>query len=121
MLNYDIGKYGESIAIDYLKSNGYRILNMNFRCKLGEIDIISLYNDIIVFTEVKSRFSRNYGNPCDCVNYKKQKRIITTAEYYISKNSRHNYFFRFDVIEVFFNTKKDTYNINHITDAFRLN
>ena len=78
MKNYNkaIGKYGESIARDFLINNGYKILNMNYRNRYGEIDIISIKNDIIIFCEVKSRYTNSFGNPIEAVTYYKQKQII---------------------------------------------
>lgn len=120
MLNCSIGKYGETLALNFLKNSNYLILTKNFRCKKGEIDIICKYNDIIVFIEVKTRYSNTFGTASSSVNFIKQNKIINVSKYYLQKNNLFNYFIRFDVIEVFLNTKKDTYDINHIPDAFRL-
>lgn len=67
--NKAIGTYGESIARDFLVNNGYRILDMNFRNKFGEIDIISFKDDLIVFCEIKSRYTNSFGNPIESVTY----------------------------------------------------
>ena len=60
--NIEIGKFGEKIAANHLKRNGYRILENNFRCKFGEIDIIALHRDTMVFVEVKTRKNNLFGN-----------------------------------------------------------
>lgn len=121
MFNCDIGKHGENIAINYLSQNNYKIIDSNFRNKTGEIDIICKTKDIIVFVEVKTRYSDSFGKGCSSVNFIKQKNIINVAKYYISINKLYSYFIRFDVIDISLNIKKDGYNINHIIDAFRLN
>ncbi|WP_066893808.1 YraN family protein [Clostridium nigeriense] len=118
--NKDIGDYGENLALDYLNRNDYDILYKNFRIRNGEIDIICKFKDIIVFIEVKSRYSYNFGFPSEAVTYLKQKQIINISKYFLLKNKLFNYNCRFDVIEVYFNKNNNLYNINHIKDAFRL-
>lgn len=113
----EIGNFGESITEEYLIKSGYRILERNFYCRIGEIDIIAENNNFICFIEVKTRHKSLFGNPCEAVNKKKQIRIIKTAEFYILKNTLFSSYFRFDVIEVFLD--KESYNINHIKNAFQ--
>jgi putative endonuclease len=120
--NKEIGNLGENIAADYLIKKQHTILERNFLCKIGEIDIISFdkKNNCICFIEVKTRYNRLYGNPCECVTLYKQNIILKVAQYYIIKKHLYNVNFRFDVIEVFLNTKNTSYKINFISDAFRL-
>lgn len=117
--NKDIGNYGEDLSCKYLKSEGYYILCRNFRNRGGEIDIICRKNDLIVFLEIKSRYSYNYGSPIEAITYSKQKQIIKLCKYYAYINKLINFNFRFDVIEVLFNKDNNLFSINHITDAFR--
>lgn len=119
--NKDIGNLGEELSVKYLKNNNYRILNKNFRCKGGEIDIITIKNSIISFVEVKSRFFTSFGNPIESITYSKQLKIINSAKFYIFKNNLYSYNIRFDVIEIIFDLNSTNYTINHIKDAFRLN
>lgn len=118
--NKDIGDYGETLAESYLISIGFTILNKNFKCKLGEIDLICREGSYIVFVEVKSRYSTQFGTPADSVTYKKQKKIFKTAQFYIMKYVLHNNNFRFDVIEIILNSSDDSYNISLIKNAFQL-
>lgn len=118
--NKDIGNYGENLALDYLNKNDYDILCKNFRTRNGEIDIICKFKDIIVFIEVKSRYSYTFGFPSEAVTYLKQKQIINLSKYFLIKNKLLNYNCRFDVIEVCFNNNDNLYNINHLEDAFRI-
>lgn len=117
--NKDIGNYGEELALTYLKDRGYRIISRNFRNKYGEIDLICKLKDLLIFIEVKSRFSSLYGSPLEAVTYFKQKQILKLCKLYIMKNNLYNLNCRFDVIEIYFNINNDLYSINHIIDAFR--
>ena len=121
MKNYNkaIGKYGESIARDFLINNGYKILDMNYRNRYGEIDIKSIKNDIIIFCEVKSRYTNSFGNPIEAVTYYKQKQIIKLSEMYLLYEKYNNYNVRYDVIEVNFNKLNNNFKVNHIKDSFR--
>lgn len=111
----EIGIFGETLAYNYLLENGYDILERNFRVKVGEIDIIAQKNDIIIFVEVKARSNNNYGFPYESVDFRKQKKIIRTAQNYINLKKLNNYQYRFDIIEVFLKLNN---KINHIQNAF---
>lgn len=106
-----IGKLGEDLAVIYLKRIGYKILERNFRCRVGEVDIIAKDVEEIVFIEVKTRTNNTYGEPSEAVDYIKKEHIIKTANYYLYKNKLYNKSIRFDVIEVFLSNK---FHINHI-------
>ena len=118
--NKDIGNFGEELSIKYLEDNNYKVLDKNFRCKSGEIDIITLKNSIISFIEVKSRFFTSFGNPIESITYSKQLKIINSAKFYIFKNNLYNFNIKFDAIEIIFDLNSTNYTINHIEDAFRL-
>ena len=117
--NKNIGTYGEELATDYLKNNNHIILTNNFRIKKGEIDIISRIEDIIVFTEVKTRYTNLYGTPMEGVTFSKQNTIKLVASYFIYKNNLYNCNVRFDVIEINLNYYNNDFKINHLNDAFR--
>lgn len=117
--NKAIGHYGEDIASKFLSDKGYVILDRNFRNRFGEIDIICKHKNIIIFFEIKSRYTSSYGNPMESVTYYKQKQIIKLSNLYLISNKYFNYYARYDVIEVTFNTSLSSFNINHIEDAFR--
>ncbi|APH14262.1 nuclease-related domain protein [Clostridium sporogenes] len=119
--NKDIGSFGEAIAADYIKNCGYIILEKNFRCKLGEIDIIAKDKNFIVFIEVKTRYGSIYGSPSEAITFKKQNKIYKTAQLYIIKKAIHNkFYFRLDVIEVILNTLNSNYSVNLIKNAFQI-
>ncbi|MCI8519004.1 MAG: YraN family protein [Clostridia bacterium] len=95
------GKTGETIASDYLDGIGYRLLHKNFRCKQGEIDLIAKDGEDIVFIEVKTRRSTNYGEAREAVNREKIRHIMKTAMYYLYMTRQETAFVRIDVIEVY--------------------
>ena len=95
-----LGAYGEVLAARYLREHGHTIVTANFRCHLGEIDIISMDGDTMVFTEVKTRISR-FAKPADYVDIHKQQRIMRTARVYAVSYKVTCKKFRFDVIEVY--------------------
>lgn len=76
------GSSGEDLAISYLKKHGYRILERNFHSRVGEIDIIAKDGQVLVFVEVKTRWSKKFGNPQEAVTPWKLQSIIKTANYY---------------------------------------
>ncbi len=112
----ETGKLGEDIAVHYLKQNGYVILDRNFECRQGEIDIIALDKKEIVFIEVKTRTSNKYGAPSEAVNKIKQKHMLQTIKYYLYIRNLSDEFIRIDVIEVYINN--NVYKVNHIKQAF---
>ncbi len=109
----EIGIWGENLACEYLEKNNYKIIERNFYCRQGEIDIIAkdLNKNELVFLEVKTRSNFKYGNPADSVNKEKTKHMVHAIKYYIYKNSIKNIPIRIDVVEVYI-TK--SCKINHI-------
>ncbi|HEY5575352.1 MAG TPA: YraN family protein [Clostridiaceae bacterium] len=116
--NKDIGNLGEIISENFLIDSGYIILDRNFRCKTGEIDLIAKDGDYICFIEVKTRCGSLFGNPCEAVTYPKQQRICKTAQMYILKKKLFKFNFRFDVIEVILNKENGSSSIKLIKNAF---
>jgi len=112
-LNRAKGFKSESLVIKYLVGNGYAILDTNWSCKLGEIDIVAYKDGVTIIVEVKSRNSANYGSGLEAINYTKQKKISKTAFAYLSSKNKTDTNIRFDAIQV------DKYdNIVHIENAF---
>lgn len=99
--NKVVGNLGEQTAKNYLIKNGYKILTTNYSCRFGEIDIIAMDKECLVFIEVKTRTSGKYGHPENAVNYWKKKHLELTARSYIDYKRMSNYIARFDVVEVF--------------------
>ncbi len=114
-----IGRLGEDEAVKYLKKKGYIILERNFNVRGGEIDVIAKKDGYIVFVEVKTRSSEDYGGGLEAVNYTKQQRMTKAAQLYLMKYDGIPA--RFDVIVVngHINEKKlKKVKIEHIVNAF---
>lgn len=94
------GKFGEDLAVRFLKKQGYRILQQNFRCRFGEIDIIAKDRDVLVFIEVKSRRTDAFGHPKTAVTRAKQEKISKTALHYLQLHPETDCRARFDVVTV---------------------
>lgn len=94
-----LGTFYENAACEYLRDRGILILEQNYRCKMGEIDIIGKENDCIIFFEVKYRKTEEYGQTLAIVDYKKQKRICRCAAYYCMQHP-HVHMIRYDVIGI---------------------
>lgn len=107
-----LGKDGEDFATQYLEQKGYEIIQRNFECKQGEIDIIAKDKEEYVFIEVKTRQNFHYGIPSEAVDERKQKHIWNATEYYIYLHKLENKYIRIDVIEIY--KKKGKFYINHI-------
>ena len=106
------GNMGEDLATDFLKRKKYKILERNYKNRVGEIDIIAKDKKIVVFVEVKARTSDQFGLPCEAVDLKKQQKIHNVASVYLKQQKLEDSEFRFDVIEILDG------EINHIKDCF---
>ncbi|GAW92859.1 YraN family protein [Calderihabitans maritimus] len=95
-----LGKRGEEEAVRYLRKNGYRILETNFRCRLGEIDIVAKEGEDIVFVEVRSRTSSLFGLPEETVSWTKQRKLLQLARVYLTAKRLEGKNFRFDVVGI---------------------
>jgi putative endonuclease len=100
LLKKMLGTAGEDQAADYLIRRGYRILDRNYRTPQGEIDLIALDRDQVVFVEVKTRTNNLYGAPELAVNPQKQRRMIKAALSYIKYKKLHQVSCRFDVVAI---------------------
>ncbi len=111
----DLGVIGERMAKEFLIRRGYEILDENWVYERAEIDLIAYLNKTIVFVEVKTRTSIDFGLPEDFVNKGKRQRMANAADEYIELMS-HEGEVRFDIISVLFT--KNNHTIKHIEDAF---
>lgn len=120
MLNKMTGACGEDVACSFLKKKKYKIIERNFRCPFGEIDIIAKDGIDMVFVEVKTRASEKYGTPAQAVTYYKKQNIVKTAQFYLMKNPTEMNI-RFDIIEVYGKFADGSFcfdNINHLKGVF---
>lgn len=105
MHNQNLGKQGEEIAADYLQKQGYKLLTKNFKSKLGEIDLICLdpptgSGQVLVFVEVKTRWSKEFGEPEEAVTPWKIRSIIKTGQYFSILHPELPEALRIDVVAI---------------------
>ena len=100
-----MGKNGDTEAIKYLESEGYKIICRNFKCMKGEIDIIAHNNENIIFVEVKTRTSTKYGEAKEAIDSEKQRHIYEAARYFMYINRIEEAYARIDAIEVYENNR----------------
>ncbi len=117
-LNKYVGNFGELLSKNFLMEQGYIILEENFSCSLGEIDIIARDGQYICFIEVKTRYGLQYGLPLESITPSKKRKIIRVAEYYINKHNIHKHFFRFDALEVLLKIEDNKPHLQLVKNAF---
>ena len=119
----ELGAKGEEIAVRYLQSREYKILERNYRIRFGEIDIIAEQGENLVFIEVKTRADKYFGSPFESVTVRKQKQLSKVALEYISKKDWHNRPARFDVVGIELQEGENTFQnaaIELLQNAFDL-
>jgi len=114
--NKELGDWGEQIAVDYLISNNIKVVGRNIRTSYGEIDIIGQKDGIIIFFEVKTRRTEEFGNPEDAVNYKKREHMRNSALDFMQSNPDLEMDWRIDVIAIFVGGK-DKFQIRWVKNA----
>ncbi len=115
----ELGKKGEEVAIRFLKKRGYRLIEKNYVCKMGEMDIIAKEKDTLVFIEVKTRTSTLFGPPQLAVHSSKQRQLSKVALNYLKEKKLEDVKARFDVVAILLEQKGE--KIELIKDAFDLN
>lgn len=115
MNHIELGKQGERLAVNLLKKKNHTILHENFRYRRGEVDIISLHENRLIATEVKTRETAIFGSPFSAVSRGKQRQIISVMNAFIEQSQRKEEV-RFDVISIVLGKQKT--EIEHIEAAF---
>ena len=111
------GNIGEALARKFLENHGYKIVETNYRTKIGEIDIIAKEKDVIIFVEVKFRASLKYGSPKEAINFSKINNIKKVATQYLKQNNIYDLAkVRFDCIEIVGDLQD--FEIEHIKNIF---
>lgn len=111
----ELGKKGEQAASNFMKNEGYNVLKRNWRMYRHEIDIVAEDEEYIIFVEVKTRTSRQWGNPEDFISKAKIRRIVEAADLYLQINDIEKPA-RFDIISAVWDGQ--AFEIEHIDDAF---
>lgn len=111
----DLGRLGEELAVDFLRKEGYEIVERNWTFQKAEVDIIAKKENVLAIVEVKTRSSLDFGDPQDFVNPKKIKLLVKAVDEYVNR-TEVDFTVRFDIIAV----SKDAtiYKIEHLEDAF---
>ncbi|NIS72247.1 MAG: YraN family protein [Proteobacteria bacterium] len=113
-----IGREGETLAITYLKKEGYRIVEQNYRCQVGEIDIVAVDGKTICFIEVKTRSSDHYDRPEVAVHRRKQMQLSRVALWFLKERRLEKVRARFDVVAI--RRRGDLNEIDHFKNAFEM-
>lgn len=99
--------------MDHLQQQGYRILARNYRCRLGEIDIVAEESGVLCFVEVRSLATRAFGDPLETVNQAKQRRILQAAGHYLTVHRSHHRQVRFDVVGIVYQPSLQIQLVRH--------
>jgi putative endonuclease len=114
-----LGEYGEKLALEHLVGLKYVCLQTNWRCRSGELDIIALEKDTLVFVEVRTRrLTGRFGSPQESVDKRKQRKVRETAQVYLYQQHKHDSKIRFDLISVEFSIQGEFIRLDHLQHAF---
>jgi putative endonuclease len=113
-----LGQEGERVAERYLQRKGYKLVERNYRCPLGELDLIVLDRRVIVFVEVKTRTGQGFGSPLEAVEFRKQRKMIQAAQFFLAEKRLQQRDARFDVVGVTWPGGEPV--VEHIENAFEL-
>ncbi|THB67751.1 MAG: YraN family protein [Gammaproteobacteria bacterium] len=117
----ETGDSGEKLAQTKLKKHGLTLVNKNYRAKIGEIDLIMRDSDYIVFVEVRVRLNNRYASGAESVTYRKQQKIIKTAQLFLQQNPKYaDMPARFDVVDIASGNNMEEYRIDWIKNAFQI-
>ena len=117
MKRKDTGNLGEFLAQDFLKKKGYRILETNFRCHSGEIDIIALQRNTLVFAEVRCKTNSRFGSPEESITYTKMEHLKAAALYYLQNHGKYFDSWRIDLVAIELDADYKLKRINQIENA----
>ncbi len=114
----ELGRKGEEVAVRFLKEKGYRIIQRNYTCRLGEMDVIAKEKDTLAFIEVKTRTTTTFGPPQLAVDLSKQNQLSKVALHFLKEKRLGDVRARFDVVAILLGPKGE--EIELIRDAFDL-
>jgi putative endonuclease len=115
-----LGDWGERTAAGYLEKHGYLILDTNYRCTWGEVDLVAQKGDCLVFIEVRTRRGDAFGTPAESVTSQKQERLVATAETYLQTLESPPPEWRIDLITITISGEKKAPRLEHLPNAIEL-
>ncbi len=112
------GQLGESAAASYLEAKGYVLLERNWHCRAGEIDVIMLDGDVLVFAEVKTRRSNAAGSAEESVSGRKAARLLSAGEWFVAEHPEHEHrLWRIDIVAITMGSGREPYRVTHLENA----
>jgi putative endonuclease len=112
-----VGRRGEEAAVRFLHEQGYRVVERNYRCRFGEIDLIARDGETLAFIEVKTRRSQAFGPPALAVTIEKQRHLVKASQIYLAERGKAHELCRFDVVTIEMDAQ--TLQIEIIKNAFQ--
>jgi len=114
----ELGRRGEALAADFLRTRRYTIVARNYRCPAGEIDLVAMDGGVLVFVEVRSRRGDRVGTPLESVHPGKQARVVRVARQFLAERGWHDRDARFDVVGIRFDAEPPV--VEHVRNAFEV-
>ena len=108
-----VGRFGEEVAVQHLRGIGMAVVDRDWRCRDGELDVVARDGDVLVFCEVKTRRGTRYGRPVEAITPAKAKRLRDLARMWLADSRSHAGGLRFDVVEVLLSTQRGT-QVEHL-------
>ena len=113
----EVGARGESLAADFLERHGYTILQRNFRCREGEIDIVARQGECLVFVEVRAKRGSGFGTPEESITNFKKEKLVSVADRYLQQCDDPPSMWRIDVVAIELTRDNDIRRLEHIESA----
>lgn len=116
---HSLGRHAEALALEHLKGCGLRLVTRNFRCRLGEIDLVMRDGTCLVFVEVRYRKASRFASASESVDFRKQRKLLGAASFFVTRHARfRDVPMRFDVVALD-GPSRDRIRLQWIRDAFR--
>lgn len=112
-----LGRWGEKVAAKHLESQGYVVLDRNWRCQRGEIDLVTRCEDILVFVEVKTRRGRDFGTPEEAITKAKARRLLELGQRYLLEHEFEDVEWRVDLVAVELDQKGKLLRCEHLPNV----
>lgn len=113
----ELGRWGEQLAASHLESLGYKVLERNWRCRRGEIDLVASAGEVLVFVEVKTRRGRDHGTPEEALTTAKVRRLLELSQRYLLEHDLENVDWRVDMVAVELNQQGELVRCEHVPNA----